>query len=165
MTLTTLLPYEIRALDVDQFRKDLNALQSTDEGIVFETIYQNTAPVEIGGVSLARVVEIINGYTVTFEDGMYAVNLVGANNNIGDVLNLNMVSVRASNSAGLVEVGTSGLTAEEAATLQFVRDVMEADEILSADLAQKLHKTTKEVLVEKDVTGSNLTGTIELTEP
>jgi hypothetical protein len=33
---------------------------------------------------------------------MYAVNLVGANSNVGEVTNVNMVSVRTSNSAGLV---------------------------------------------------------------
>ena len=53
-------------------------------------------------MTLARTVEIINGYTVTFEDGQYAVNLVGANSNVGDVVNVNQVSVRSANSAGLV---------------------------------------------------------------
>jgi len=51
---------------------------------------------------LARVVEIINDYTITFEDGQYAVNLVGANSNVADRVNVNQVSVRASNSAGLI---------------------------------------------------------------
>jgi hypothetical protein len=54
-------------------------------------------------VTLARVVEIINDYTITFENGTYAVNLAGANSNIGDVVNLNSVSVRSANSAGLVQ--------------------------------------------------------------
>jgi hypothetical protein len=49
------------------------------------------------------VIEIINDYTVTFEDGQYAVNLVGANSNIADRVNVNQVSVRAANSAGLVQ--------------------------------------------------------------
>jgi len=40
---------------------------------------------------------------VTFEDGSYAVNLVGANSNISDITNLNSVSVRAANSAGLID--------------------------------------------------------------
>jgi hypothetical protein len=39
---------------------------------------------------------------VTFEDGQYAVNLVGANSNIPDKTNVNQVSVRAFNTAGLV---------------------------------------------------------------
>lgn len=55
-----------------------------------------------------RIPEIINGYTVTFEDGLYSVNLIGSNNNIPDVLNLNQVSVRSANSAGLITINTSG---------------------------------------------------------
>jgi hypothetical protein len=54
-------------------------------------------------VQLARVIEILEPYTITFEDGAYAVNLVGANSNVADRLNLNQVSVRASNSAGLIQ--------------------------------------------------------------
>lgn len=94
-------PPEIRALDLDQFRKDLNALQASIEGMPELTTHEHTAPVTVGGVTLARVIEIINGYTVTFENGAYAVNLNGANSNIGDVVNLNSVSIRSNNSAGL----------------------------------------------------------------
>jgi hypothetical protein len=57
--------------------------------------------VSLGGLTYARVIEIINGYTITFEDGQYAVNLVGANSNVGDCVNVNQVSVRSANSAGL----------------------------------------------------------------
>jgi len=61
---------------------------------------------------LARVVEIINGYTITFENTAYAVNIVGGNSNISDVVNLNLVSVRSANSAGYIEVvtGDGGFT-------------------------------------------------------
>jgi hypothetical protein len=68
--------------------------------------------VDVGGVVLARVVEIINGYTVTFEDGMYRVTLVGANSNISDVTNLNQVSIASTNSAGLIVSG-SGVTQQD----------------------------------------------------
>ena len=95
------VPTEIRQLDLDIFRKDLNALQADEEGIPFLTTHQHVQPIDIGGVTLARVIEIINGYTVTFEDGQYAVNLVGANSNVGDVTNVNQVSIRSANSAGL----------------------------------------------------------------
>lgn len=40
---------------------------------------------------------------MTFEDGQYAVNLIGANSNIADRVNVNQVSVRSANSAGLVQ--------------------------------------------------------------
>jgi len=97
-------PPEIRSLDVNQFRKDLNALQAGEEGMPEPTTHVHVAPLTVGGVTLARSVEIINGYTVTFEDGSYAVNLIGANNNIGDVANLNTVSIRSANTAGLVDI-------------------------------------------------------------
>lgn len=91
------------ALDLDVFRKTLNLLQESEVGIIFDTTHFHTQPVTVGGITLARVVEIINGYTVTFENLQYAVNLVGANSNVGDVVNLNQVSVRSANTAGLVD--------------------------------------------------------------
>jgi len=48
------------------------------------------------------MVLILNGYTITFENGQYAVNIKGANSNIADVLNVNQVSVRSFNAAGLI---------------------------------------------------------------
>lgn len=94
-------PTEIRQLDIDSFRLELKDLEDSEDGMPFETTHNHNPPVTVGGVTLARVVEIINGYTITFEDGQYAVNLVGANSNIGDVTNVNQVSVRSANSAGL----------------------------------------------------------------
>ena len=91
------------ALDLDVFRKTLNALQEGEIGIVFDTTHFHTPTITVGGITLARVVEIINDYTVTFENLQYSVNLVGANSNVGDVLNLNQVSVRSANTAGLVD--------------------------------------------------------------
>lgn len=94
-------PTEIRQLNLDNFRLELKSLEASDEGMPWEDTHSHNPPVTVGGVTLARVVEIINGYTVTFEDGQYAVNLLGANSNVGDVVNVNQVSVRSANSAGL----------------------------------------------------------------
>jgi hypothetical protein len=93
--------FEIRQLDIDQFRLDLGTLIAEFPGIVNERTHRHNTTVEVGGVTLARVVTIINGYTITFEDGPYAVNLNGANSNIADVTNLNQVQIRSANSAGL----------------------------------------------------------------
>lgn len=90
-------------LDLDTFRKDLKNLEDGEEGIIFDDTHKHSPPVTVGGISLARVVEIINGYTVTFEDLQYAVNLVGANTNLQDVANVNQVSIRAGNTAGLIQ--------------------------------------------------------------
>jgi hypothetical protein len=101
MLLIQSTPTEIRQLDIDAFRLELKSLEASVEGMSFLDTHQHNPPVTVGGVTLARVVEIINGYTITFEDGQYAVNLVGANSNIADVTNVNQVSVRSANSAGL----------------------------------------------------------------
>ena len=95
-------PVEIRELDIDAFRLALKDLEDGEEGMAFPNTHNHNTEVSVGGITLARVVEIINGYTITFEDGQYAVNLIGANSNIIDVLNPNQVSVRSSNSAGLI---------------------------------------------------------------
>src|SRR3989344_5035083 len=94
-------PFDVYELNIDDFRLRLKDLEDDVEGMAFPTTHNHNTIVTVGGVSLARVVEIINGYTVTFENDSYAVNLVGANSNIADVVNLNTVSVRAANSAGL----------------------------------------------------------------
>lgn len=100
-TLVSIGPPEIRELNVDTFRLALKALEDDETGMPFLDTHNHNPPVTVGGVTLARVIEIINGYTVTFENGSYAVNLNGANNNISDVLNLNNVQIRSNNSAGL----------------------------------------------------------------
>jgi len=103
LTLIQSSPTEIRQLDIDTFRLELKSIEA-GEGIPFLDTHNHNPPVTVGGVTLARVVEIINGYSITFEDDQYAVNLVGANSNIGDVVNVNQVSVRSANSAGLTDV-------------------------------------------------------------
>lgn len=101
MLLVQSVPTEIRELNINSFRLTLKDLEDDEQGIVRDRTHNNNPPVSVGGVTLARVVELINGYTVTFEDGQYAVNLAGANSNIGDVTNVNQVSIRSANSAGL----------------------------------------------------------------
>lgn len=91
-------------LDINVLRLALKDLEDDEAGMIYPVTHNHNSTVLVGGLTLARVVEIINGYTITFEDGQYAVSLVGANSNILDVVNLNQVSVRSSNSAGLVQV-------------------------------------------------------------
>lgn len=101
LTLIQSTPTEIRELDVDWFRYELKNIEDDAEGQPFPDTHRHNTEVVLGGVTLARVVEILFPYTVTFEDGQYAVNLIGANNNVGDRTNVNQVSIRSSNSAGL----------------------------------------------------------------
>ena len=102
MTLVQSSPTEIRELGINAFRLDLRALEASLEGMPYLRTHNHNTEVLLGGIVYARIIEILNGYTVTFEDGQYAVNLTGANSNIGDVINVNQVSVRSQNSAGLI---------------------------------------------------------------
>ena len=120
---------KVYQMDLNEFRLQLKDLED-DEGIVYVDTHRHSTAVNLGGVTLARVIEIINDYTITFENGVYAVNLVGANSNVADVLNLNQVSVRSNNSAGLINTtidagstGTSGITDQDKDDIvQGVRD-------------------------------------------
>ena len=102
MTLIQSSPNEIRELNTDEFRLELKALEASFYGMAYPITHIHNPPLSVGGIELARVIEIINNYTVTFEDGQYSVNLVGSNSNIADVVNPNQVSIRSGNSAGLV---------------------------------------------------------------
>lgn len=157
-TLDDIGPPEIRSLDVNQFRKDLNAIQASEDGIPLDTTHTHNAPVTVGGVTLARVVEIINGYTITFENGAYAVNLTGANNNISDVVNLNTVSIRSANSAGLIEGNISDQTVEG---IYSVQDVLKL--ILAAEAGDVSGAPSGPILIKDPSTGAitRITATVD----
>lgn len=112
-------------LDLDVFRLALKDLEDSEEGMCFPDTHRHNTEVVLSGVTYSRFIEITNGYTVTFEDGQYAVNAVGANSNIADVMNVNQVSLRTSNSAGLITV-TSGSGVTEQDKLDIVDGVWEA---------------------------------------
>ena len=104
LTTVQILPTEILQLDTNLFRLKLRDLEDDVDGRPWPKTHLHNTTVVVGGVTLARVIEVLEPYTVTFEDGQYAVNLVGSNSNIGDRVNVNQVSVRSSNSAGLVDL-------------------------------------------------------------
>jgi hypothetical protein len=90
-------------LDVDAFRLELKGIEATMIGMAFlDTHAQRTSEITLSGTTYARIIEIINGYTVEFEDGQYVINCVGANHNIADVKVANQVSLIINNSAGLI---------------------------------------------------------------
>jgi hypothetical protein len=99
-------------LNVDQFRKDLKSLEDDEPGIVFDDTHRHFTQTVLSGVTYARTVEIINGYTVEFENGQYVVRCVGANHNLADVKVANQVSLIIGNAAGLIVSG-SGVTAQD----------------------------------------------------
>lgn len=117
LTLVTGTLYE---LDTETFREDLIALLDDEWGIAHVDAQKHATEVTVAGTTYARTIEIINGYSITFEDGQYSVRLVGSNNNFFDVengiLNQNQVQIISGNSAGLIvhtAAGGSALTQEE----------------------------------------------------
>jgi hypothetical protein len=114
MLLVQSTPVEIRQLNLDTFRQTLNDLMDDEVGINFPTNHIHTAPLTVAGVTLARVVAILDPYAIEFEDGAYNVNVVGGNSNISDVTIKNQVGVNTANSAGLIQVTSgSGLSPEQ----------------------------------------------------
>jgi hypothetical protein len=119
----TFISGSLYELNLNDFRLTLKSLEAGVEGMAFLDTHTHNPPVTIAGTVLARVVEIINGYTITFEDLQYAVNLVGANSNVAEVANINQVSIRAFNTAGLIQAGTS-LSALEQARLIRIEQIL-----------------------------------------
>lgn len=122
-------------LDVNDFRLALKDIEDSEDGICFPETHRHNTQVTLSGVIYARAVEIINGYTVEFEDvgSPYVVTCVGANHNLADVKVVNQVSLIIGNAAGLIvsETGVSGLTTEESdALLGLGVDVESMEKIL-----------------------------------
>jgi len=109
-----------------KFRADVNALMDDEIGIVFDDPILHSTEVTIVGTTYARFIEVINGYSITFENLLMTVRLAESNNNLFDVENgiLNAsgnVTVVGQNSAGLIVVATgSGLDAGQDAKLTSV---------------------------------------------
>lgn len=124
-TLVQTFPLEVRQLDLDTFRQSLNDLMDDELGMAYTASHFYTPPLLISGVTLSRVVEILDPFTITFENGNYNVNIVGGNSNVSDVVNKNTVGVNTANSAGLQEIATIAADAELARkhlTNKFVTD-------------------------------------------
>jgi hypothetical protein len=105
-------------LNVNTFRLALKDIEDSADGMANLDTHRHNAEVTLSGVTYARTFEIINGYTITFQDtgSPYTVRCVGANHNVADVKNVNQVSLLIGNSAGLiVGGGGSGPTAAEIA--------------------------------------------------
>jgi hypothetical protein len=135
----TLISGTLYELDTNQFKKDLADIQDDEEGIPFPDMFVHNTEVTVAGTTFARIITIINGYSIEFEDGQYSIRLAGSNNNIFDVENgilvQNQVQIIAQNSAGLITV--TGALAQ-----QQVRDAMELTSTSGkASIDQKLDNT------------------------
>ena len=150
----------IYKLSIDTFRLALKALEESENGMAFPDTHRHNTEVEVAGITLARVVEIINNYTVTFEDGQYLVTLYGANSNIPDVVNFNQVSVRAVTTAGLI--GTSFGTTEQSKLMNLPETTLTNEQniklmglpetTLTGEQNDKLISIPGETVTEQDIT-------------
>lgn len=77
----------------------LRELAETVEGIVFDTPYNSTAATS----STPQIVDLINGYTAEFEDGLYSVDVIGGNTNWREIEVKNQVSVGTNNTTGFID--------------------------------------------------------------
>lgn len=100
----TFLGGSLYELDVNQFRLNLKNLEDDEEGMPFPDTHRHNTEVVLSGITYARIVEIINGYTVEFEDGQYTVSCVGVNHNLADVKVANQVALIVNNAAGLISM-------------------------------------------------------------
>lgn len=121
----TLVSGTLYDLDTKVFKETVADEQDSDRGIPFVNAISHNTEVTVAGTTFARTIELINGWSLTFEDlPNYTVRLVGSNNNLFDVangiLNQNQVQVISTNSAGLITVDTGGT----ALTAQQTRDAM-----------------------------------------
>jgi len=144
----------IYELDTEVLRLDLKDLEDDEQGISYLDTHNRNAPVTLSGATYSQTLEIINGYTVTFEDGQYAVVLSGSNNNIADVTNVNQVSIRSFNSAGLqlVTVGSGVLPQDKTDIISGVWDRMLSNHVVPGSAG----KTLNDAEVNTDVSQAKI---------
>ena len=75
-------------LDSDQFRKDVTDILAAENHIWMPDAFSHNTEVTVAGVTYARTLEFINGYSIQFENtgSAYTVRIEGSNNNIFDVV-------------------------------------------------------------------------------
>lgn len=102
----TFLSGDSYQLDTNAFRISINDIEDSEQGQVHPQILVHKTSTTLDGIEYVRIVEFVNGYTITFEEigSPYKVILNGSNNNILTVTNLGTVQVAPSNSAGLVNL-------------------------------------------------------------
>lgn len=130
---------EVRELDVAQFWLDLKDAERTADGMPWPDTQTNNPQYTISGITYAQGFLIIPPYTVTFEDGQYAVSLTGANNNIIDVANSNQVRILGNNSGGLIK-GSITIADLENIVMEGTETLAEALRLMRANAAGKINQ-------------------------
>jgi hypothetical protein len=151
----TFVSGDLYELDTNAFRLAIGALLDDARYIWMPPAFIHNGEVTVAGTTFSRTIELINGYSLTFEDLLYSVRLAGSNNNLFDVENsiLNPsgnVTVIGQNSAGLVTVVTgSGLSAGQDTALTEIH----RDRGLDAANAKVITENTADESYDEDVGG------------
>lgn len=117
-----------------KFRFDVNALMDDEDRIWLQPPISHNTEVTVAGVTYARFIEIINGFSITFTpDTPWTVEITESNNNLHDVaagiLNQNQVQVITTNAAGLISVSSgSGLDAGQDTKLTRIHTLLDVIE-------------------------------------
>lgn len=168
----TLISGTLYEFDTDAFRHTIGALLDDEEGIWHPLMFTHNTTVQIAGVTYARQILMINGYTLEFENVPMTVLFTGSNNNLFDaeagiLRPSGNVTVVGQNSAGLVQVESSSLTASQEAQLTWLyerflqREVThertDGDAALASHLVlyDDLGTPVKKAAIASDVLGAN----------
>lgn len=103
----TLVTGTLYSADTNALRKEMMALLASEDYIWMPDSFNHNTEVTVAGVTYARTLSTLNGYSYTFSpDSQWSVRLEGSNNDFWDIeagnLNQNQVQVIPTNSAGLV---------------------------------------------------------------
>jgi len=103
----TLVSGTLYDADTDQIRKDMFTLLASESYIWLPDAFVHNAEVTVAGTTYARLIEMINNFSIQFTPNtQWTVRLVGSNNNMFDAQNgiliQNQVQVIPTNSAGLI---------------------------------------------------------------
>ena len=122
LTLISGTRYKITVAYYWQLLREANA---AEEGIPFDTMYNSTAATS----STPQIVDLINGYTAEFEDGLYSVEFINGNTNFREVEVKNQVSVGTNNTTGFIDPTflESGLFIDGAVHIDTVNGVAGTD--------------------------------------
>lgn len=141
LELVSTFPTPKYTMDLTQFRNDLKDTEDGESGIVNPDTHKHNTIVTLSGITFARLIEIINNYTITFEDGQYTVTLTGANSNIADFVNDNQVSVRSANSAGLIYNENSAISDTDLRNIAaYVWNALTADHTITGSFGRYMTK-------------------------
>lgn len=158
---------EVRELDLAVFHENVRLLEGNEEGIVYQPdsriepgtsgIVARTPEETFGATTLAPVIQVINGYQVEFEDGLYSVAVSGGNTNLELNAVRNQVGISVSNSAGLVN---GDITAQEVEGDINVRDALRL--ILAATTGRASGaETTQMRFRDSENTKDRITATVD----